>query len=196
MSDLQQRECIHFGSFDWIVLAEEDDSCLILSEKVVEKRAYHEALCDLDWSCSDLRTYLNTTFLNRFSEEGQAKILEVTLDNHDNPWDGTAGGGQTRDRVFLPSIDEVILYFGDSGQIESKPLGPKGESWWISDAFDQDRIGNFGSRASWWWLRSPGYISQRAAYVTTKGHVHIHGESSGSKGKLGGVRPMLRLKRP
>jgi hypothetical protein len=139
-----------------------------------------------------MRKYLNREFYDSFSEADRAQIVEVTNENPDNPWDGTEGGNTTTDKVFLLSIDEIVEYFGDSGQLKAKPTGPKGESWWFDDQYNVDRSAKSGSKNAWWWLRSPGYVSTRAAYIPINGNVHLHGEPV--KSRNGGVRPALWLK--
>ncbi|GHU38206.1 hypothetical protein FACS1894105_11760 [Clostridia bacterium] len=183
---------ICFGGYDWFVLDKQDGKTLIITEKVIEKRSYYHEECAITWETCDMRGYLNGEFYNSFSEADRTRIAEVVNQNPDNPWDGTPGGNPTTDRIFLLSIEEVVKYLGDSGQLQAKPTGPKGESWWIDDQYNSVRLAKFGSKPAWWWIRSPGYIGSCAGYVQTKGLLHIHG--GGVAGKNGGVRPALWLK--
>ncbi|HBN83968.1 MAG TPA: hypothetical protein DDZ89_09005 [Clostridiales bacterium] len=185
---------IKFGIYDWVVLDKQHDKMLIITEKVIIKRPYHHEECEITWETCDMRKYLNGEFYASFNQADRERVIEVVNENPDNPWDGTTGGIPTSDRIFLLSINEVVQYFGDSGQLQAKPTGPKGESWWFNDQYDMVRSAKLGSKNAWWWLRSPGYIGKRAAYITINGAVHVHGESNGSKGKLGGIRPALWLK--
>lgn len=183
---------IRFGKYDWFVLYKQDDRKLIITEKVIEKRAYHSEETAITWEESDMRKYLNDEFYNSFSETDRAKIIEVRNENPDNPWDGTVGGNFTTDRIFLLSINDVVKHFGDSGKLQTKQFGPKGEAWWFDDQYDGNRSAKFGSKNAWWWIRTPGYIGSRAAYIAISGLVHLHGE--GVRGRNGGVRPALWLK--
>ncbi|MDD4474240.1 MAG: DUF6273 domain-containing protein [Eubacteriales bacterium] len=187
-------EVLRFGKYDWYVLDKQDDRVLIITEKIIEKRPYHNTDCEITWETCDLRNYLNNEFYDSFDETDRAWIVETTNDNPDNPWDGTIGGSSTTNKIFLLSIHEVVAYFGDSGKLQTKQFGPKGEAWWFDDRYNADRAAKFGSKNAWWWLRSPGYISSRAAYISISGNVHIHGECTGGKGKGGGVRPALWLR--
>ena len=185
-------EKIRFGKYDWYVLDKQDDRVLLITEKIIEKRPYHNAECEITWETCDLRKYMNEEFYSSFNEADRARIINITNENPDNQWDGTNGGNPTSDNIFLLSIDEVVKYFGDSGKLQTKQFGPKGEAWWFDDQYDDVRSAKFGSKNAWWWLRSPGYINSRAAYIAIKGLVHLHGESV--KGKNGGVRPALWLR--
>lgn len=183
---------VKFGKYDWIVLCKQDDKALIITEKIIEKRPYHHEECETTWGTCDLRKYLNGEFYESFGAEDRARIVKVTNENPNNQWDGTDGGNSTDDYIFLLSIDEVVKYFGDSGKLETKQFGPKGEAWWFDDQYNTARQAKYGSKNAWWWLRSPGYISSRAAYISISGNVHIHGETF--KGNGGGIRPALWLK--
>ena len=185
-------EKIRFGKYDWNVLDRQNDRVLVITEKIIEKHPYHNDECEITWETCDMRKYLNSEFYNAFSESDRVRIIEVTTENPDNPWDGTNGGNSITDNIFLLSIDEIVRYFGDSGKLHTKQLGPKGEAWWFDDQYDGVRSAKFGYKNAWWWLRSPGYIGSRASYITISGHVHLHGEDV--RGKNGGVRPALWLK--
>ena len=183
---------IKFGEYNWYVLDEQDNRSLILTEKVIEKQSYHNQNSEITWETCSLRNYLNNNFYNSFNDNDRGKIVEAINENNGNPWDGTNGGNSTSDHVFLLSIAEVVQYFGDSGKLQTKQFGPKGEAWWFDDQYSADRLAKYQGKNAWWWLRSPGYISSRAAYIRTNGDVHIHGE--GFKGNGGGIRPALWLR--
>ncbi|GHU79955.1 hypothetical protein FACS1894191_3980 [Clostridia bacterium] len=183
-------DSIRFGAYDWHVLDKRDGRVLIITEKVIDKRPYHHEECEITWETCDMRKFLNEEFYFSFGEADRSRIVEVVNENPDNPWDGTNGGDPTKDRIFLLSIDEVVRYFGDSGKLQTKQFGPKGEAWWFDDQYDAGRAAKLGSKNAWYWLRSPGYVNSRAAYIRLGGQVHIHGESFNGKG---GVRPAFWL---
>jgi hypothetical protein len=156
---------IQFGGYDWFALDKQDGRTLIITEKVIEKRPYHHEETEVTWETCDMRKYLNGDFYDSFSEADRARILEVKNENPDNPWYGTSGGNQTTDRVFLLSIDEVIKYFGDSGQIKTRHMYPSPWGDWCKDEFLPwiDDQYNINRRAVddadvcfHYWLRSPG----------------------------------------
>jgi len=124
---------ISFGAYEWYVLDKQDGKLLILTEKVIERRAYHHCECEITWETCDMRKYLNGDFYNSFDKADRARIIEVTNENPDNPWYGTNGGNPTVDKIFLLSIDEVVKYFGDSGQIKTRYMYPNCD--WCKDEF-------------------------------------------------------------
>lgn len=110
-----------------------------------------------------MRTYLNGEFYNSFSDADRERIIKVTNQNNDNPWYGTSGGNPTTDKVFLLSIDEVVKYFGDSGQRENRVKSTDfswcdDEYWpWLNDQYDINRRAVDDSvMVANWRLRSPG----------------------------------------
>jgi len=120
-----------------------------------------------------LRQYLNGEFFeNTFTAAEKARIATTQVKNDDNQWQGTAGGNDTTDKVFLLSLEEVVKYFGDSGELANWP----GFVWVMADQYDSVRVACTQSgRVSWWWLRSPGYFSSWAVRVLGDGRVHVGG---------------------
>ena len=215
---------IQFGAYDWFVLDVQNDRMLIITEKVIEKRPYHKEERALTWEKSDIRAYLNGDFFNSFSTDDRERIIEVTNENPDNPWYGTSGGNPTTDRVFLLSIDEMVRYFGDSGQIRTRHMYPSPWGDWCKDEFLPwiDDQYNVNRRAVddegvcvHYWLRSPGSNECCVAYLMgfcgdgfdqggigvsgvcnldDDGHFILDVSNPGAFTNPGGVRPALWVK--
>jgi len=181
---------ISFGGHDWRVLDVQEGRALIISDNILEKRAYNNNNTSATWGTCDLRKYLNGEFYNQFSAEEKARITETKTQNNPNPWFEIEGGKDTNDRIFLLNIEEVIKYFGDSGQLKNKDQENK---YWIDDQYNSSRIAKYtDENASWWWLRSPGRSNDRAAYILDFGFIDLSGGFFNRKD--GGVRPALWLK--
>ena len=136
---------IQFGKYDWYVLDKQEGKALIITEKVIEKRPYHHKECEVTWETCDIRQYLNGEFFNSFNAADRERIIEISNINPDNPWYGTRGGNPTNDKIFFLSIDELLKYFGDSGQIKTRYMYPNCE-WckdeflpWLTDQYDLNR---------------------------------------------------------
>ncbi|MBQ8324232.1 MAG: hypothetical protein IJX82_03685 [Clostridia bacterium] len=164
---------VRFGEYDWFVLEKLPDRMLIITEKVLGIRQYHHVECDITWEYSDMRKYLNGEFYDSFSNADKKLILDTEVITNDNPWYGTKGGNITVDKIFLLSIDEVIKYFGDSGQIRTRYMYPNCD-WckdeflpWIDDQFNINRraVDDTGVVRSWK-LRSPGGNQRSVADVS------------------------------
>lgn len=158
-------DTITFGKYQWRVLEIDADKALLLAENVIEERAFH-GVSDINnkvtWEHSDIRKYLNGEFYsNTFSSEEKARIVESTVVNLGNPWYSTRDYADTFDKIFLLSYEEVVQYFGDSGELQKRKgfdMGvgcPFGDA--IRDGYNKARsVLNLEGFNAWWWLRSPG----------------------------------------
>ncbi|MCL2054431.1 MAG: DUF6273 domain-containing protein [Oscillospiraceae bacterium] len=182
---------IKFGSYDWRVLDVQNDKALIITEEIIENKAYHSDLVDITWADCDLRKYLNGEFINnakKFSPNDRDRITPVVNRNADNQWYNTNSGSDTTDSIFLLSLEEVREYFGGSMKKLRNVRVPDG---WFSDKNDSKRVAKYGKQASWWWLRSPGIYSTSAAIVNIVGSVYVNGNYVHNV--HGGIRPALWL---
>ncbi len=197
---------VPFGGYRWRVLVIENDAALLLTEDIVELRAYHDAYQDATWADCALRNYLNGSFYDAFQEADRARILQVTNKNPDNPWYGATGGADTQDRIFLLSLEEAVCqYFGDSSaNLINRRANQR---YW----FQRKDPNNFRRSATsegyswWWWLRSPGRNNVKAVYIHGDGNIGIQGNNilrcnitscfhPANGDNRGGVRPALWLK--
>jgi hypothetical protein len=173
--DIRAGFLIQIDGYWWRVLDVRDGKALVISEDVLEYRAYHEYGGEITWAECSLRSYLNNEFYNTLSADTQARIAETQVTNNDNPERGTPGGANTTDKIFLLSIEEAKTYFSDDTARMAYGLDGEG---------------------AWWWLRSPGGYSYCAAFVSFgtmygDGVVNIGGDGVGND--YSGVRPALWL---
>jgi hypothetical protein len=62
-------ELITFGMISWMVLNIQNNMALILSEKIIDSKSYHDSWTDVNWETSALRKYLNYEFIQSFTNE-------------------------------------------------------------------------------------------------------------------------------
>ena len=180
----------------------QNNTALIITEAIIEQRPYHDAYKDITWADCALRKYLNGEFYDKFDATDKSRIISVINKNPDNQWYGSKGGEDTRDNVFLLSIEEAVCkYFGDS----SSKLHNRGKNqkYWFErkDENNSKRIARLEGEkwSTWWWLRSPGRVNVKAVYIHGDGNIGIQGNNI-LKGNIsdgeckGGVRPALWLK--
>jgi|GEM_PF-1876974 len=219
-------ETMEFGGYVWRVLENQGNKALLITEDIIESRAYHgnyamDAIkLQTTWADSDIRAYLNGEFYNSFRESDKSNIIEVVNSNPNNPWYGTVGGVDTNDYIFLLSIDEAIMYFGDSGDLENQirwkivdnVLQRADDGHWLSDKYNENRhsLHAGGTHIEWdgetrtvgkgtlwwWWLRTPGANSYSAvnifhAGVVDAGSIFVVGYIVNYDGN--GIRPALWL---
>ena len=148
---LENGAHIYLGDGYWRVLKVDSNAgtALVVAEKCIAYRAYNTISQEVAWETCDLRSWLNGDYYeNTFSDEDRTAISETELDNPDNPEYRTKGGNETKDKVFLLSIEEAKNLFKD----------------------DKDR-----AAGEMWWLRSPGGRCDRAAAVFYSGDIFERG---------------------
>ena len=150
----------------WRILSidQEEKTAVVIADKPICNRSYNEKVEDITWEQCTLRQWLNGKYFEEtFSDQEKEAIIECEIKTPDNIKYGTEGGADTKDRIWLLSIDEAIQYFAD----------------------DEDRI----TRA-FWWLRSPGWYQDYAAGVYVDGSVYVIGSYFSNED---GVRPAFLL---
>ena len=183
-------DIVQFGDYSWIVLDVEGHYALIITEyaHILRNRGSWNDRCGpITWRASDMRRYMNDDFYQRFSVADRMRIRETYVVNNDNPWNGTCpwydsiGGENTTDKIFFLSVEEVVRYFGDSGQMNDRPdgIGTLPFINWISDEYDTARIGrDEEGKALSWWLRTPGAHQRLVTFVDPLGVIAMYGTSA------------------
>jgi hypothetical protein len=197
---MQIGEKINFGEYEWRVLDVQNNAALIISEEIIEQRPYHDVYVDITWADCSLRTYLNSEFYEKFNERDKSKIIPVTNKNPDNPWYGANGGDDTKDKIFILSLEDVVCrYFGDSSA--NLYNRSKNQKYWFErkDANNSKRSARLNDGEWWYWLRTPGRINIKATYVKRDGIIGIQGNNIqignlSEADQNGGVRPALWLR--
>lgn len=175
----------------WRVLENADGQLFLLSDQNLDVFQYHTDIESVTWETSTMRSWLNgydashntggdsgidytsDNFIGTaFSAKEQAAIADTEVFNDDNPTNGTEGGNNTTDQIFLLSIAEAqnSSYFADnSSRIATNTAyvaggGKLGSSYM-----------NGVGEADYWWLRSPGCYDDLAAAVYGVGGVSSFG---------------------
>lgn len=143
----QTGDIVSVGNSEWIILDMETDKVLLMKKVALSVRAYHSVKQNVTWENSTLRQELNSTFFDEtFSEKERSNIIHANVNNSDNKVYGTEGGNDTKDYIFLLSIEEGEKY---------NSLFPK-----------------FKNNS---WLRSPGNNQNSAAFLSVNGSVMDYG---------------------
>lgn len=202
MGEFHIGSIMPFGSYQWRILDIQDNATLIITESIIGQHVYHNGAGDVTWADCALRNYLNGEFVDTFTAADQARIIPVLNQNHDNPWYGSSGGEDTRDYIFLLSIEEAVChYFGDSRKnLETRSAKQR---YWFQkkDENNDKRRATLHERGWWWWLRSSGRDNRRAVYIHGDGNIGIQGNGTyryssntihpSTGDNSGGVRPVL-----
>ena len=172
---------------EWLVLAREGKKALLISRYGLDAQEYDSTYCTaITWETCSLRTWLNSTFLNKaFTATEQSAILMTNVDNsktQGNSDYSTDGGNNTEDKVFLLSYAEANKYLGITDDGYNKELDAE------ATAYAKTRGALLGSyNRIWWWLRSPGEAKDEAIEVCPGGYISSSSVSYPSPA----VRPAL-----
>lgn len=158
----------------WQVLDRQGERVLLLSRYILSYRTFHDKWGYVTWDNSEIRTFLNGSFLDMaFNSNEKYMLVTSKVEAHENSMCNVDPGHDTRDRVFLLSVQEAEKYFTLTS--DRKCFGATENKKGIS------------AKAHWWWLRSPGFNETNAASVREDGVISynyvqdIHG----------GVRPAM-----
>ncbi len=141
---------------EWLVLDREGSRVLVISKYILDARIYGDSIDGaVYWAISDLRMWLNDTFLHTaFSAEEREWLSMTTIDNP--PPESRRENDEkhpsilpTEDRVFLLSVPEVEAYFPDTQSRIAIPT-----------AYAQAQEVRSG-----WWLRTRGYAASQMHLV-------------------------------
>ena len=184
---------------EWRVLSVDSDGLYIMAEKILDCQNYNNSGNSTTWADCTLRTWLNSYFYDvAFSDEDKQKINTTHLVNGDNPWYGTTGGIDTYDKVFVPSVSDVLN--PSSGFSSSYSTYDSARQAKVT-AFAQSRgvhVSTWGDGCGFWWLRTPGSGSSNACCVTYDGDVVKYGNGvcshvSDVYSTRFGIRPALKI---
>ena len=195
--DIDNITTVTFGTFEdepivWDVLESEEDSQLLITHNVLTHKVYDSETAAMNWEDSELREWLNGEFYNTsFTEDEQSRIQTVNNTNSDyvkyykkycrhqgsecevNP----NACGDTEDKVFLPSWEEIVKYYG----IERRKTNEVSYN-----AIAKYRDGDNSN----WWLRNTGYDEGTTFAMA----VVFNGELGGYYVDTDkGVRPVIRI---
>lgn len=189
LSRYDKGDTIRFGVFngipiEWLVLDKKSDRLLVLVKYGLEVKAYNLSRKAVVWEESEIRRYLNKEFYEKCFSESSKKLIKTTLVmNKDNPIYRTPGGSDTRDKIYLLSINEAKEFLADNSKRECEAT----EYARQQGAHVDKKLGN-----SWWWLRSPGNYDYYASYVSGDGTIVVGGNNVTSE--RGVVRPAMWIK--
>lgn len=96
----------------WRVLSINEDGtdAFLMADQIVDLTKYYEdGTVEITWEKSDIRNWLNSEFINKaFTEDEKQIIKDTKVSTADNKWSGESGGNDTIDKIYLPSIEEML----------------------------------------------------------------------------------------
>lgn len=149
----QPGETVNVGGASWKILKKDEDAALLIKSNKFSDITFHDTLENVTWETSSIREWLNTDFMDTFSEEEKNNILLSNIQMDDNEMYGIDGGNDTEDFIFLLSsseAEEYAEYLGDCKVLS--------------------------------WLRSPGSSTNTASFLSDENIVMEYGYLVNSTG--------------
>ncbi len=213
-SKVKKGDTIKFGTYEqdypvngkdpieWVVLDKTKSGIVVISKYALDCLPYNTEDTDVTWETCTLRKWLNEKFYNAaFNKTEKAMIRKTTVHNNDNPYYGTEGGNDTKDKVFLLSIEDALKesYGFDTDYLAydiNRRCAPSryavAQGAYQYQGTNENYYTADNKGACWCWLRSPGGSSNLAADVSSVGDVNDYGGGV-TNGYGAAVRPVLFL---
>lgn len=164
------------------------DGTWLLCKDVYESKQWSKTVKN-DYSLSNIKAYMNSTFFNSISQKVRDVIKDVRIPYRPGGGSSTSvnsGASGLLCKIFLLSAAEVNIGFNNR---------PK-EGVWLkyfmncnTTGADNIRVANYNGVPGYWWLRTPDTAtSNNAVLVTNTGAM-----SSSNVAYLHGFRPALVL---
>ncbi len=212
-AELSKGDIVRFGKFeqdsdssngaeeiDWIVLDVQpvDDEgsgmkALLMSRDVLLAIPLHNVYEDITWDKCSLRAWLNDEFYSEaFDEEEQARVLLSENANHANPSFEPHGCADTKDKVFILSLEEAKAYLRT--EEDRSVIGSADASRYaVIKHLETEEEGSENAGKACWWLRTPGVYQYSAAFVDRDGSIFENGAIANHETYCG-VRPVVWVK--
>lgn len=192
----REQGYFQYEPIKWRVLSINEDGtdAFVMADEVIDLTHYYEdGSVEITWEKSDAREWLNNSFITTaFNEKEMSAIKETTVTTVDNKWSGEAGGNDTNDKIYLPSIEEMLeTSYGFSGDEK------EGDTRRIA-VTDFAEVGGTPKKpfagAMVYWLRSPGNKAGYPARVGSWGDGEILTESMWDNAAQNlGIRPVMHV---
>ena len=162
-----QEDAEHKTPISWVVVAKDEGKLLLLSRYALDYREFHHERIPVLWESSDLRSWLNTSFLEEaFSEEERARIVPTLIE----PKYGNPGGQNTNDYVFCLSSSEVSdLLESENEALYGISAFPVRQCAPTPYACSRGASKNHPKGFSDWWLRTPGLEKEQVLIINASG---------------------------
>ena len=207
-----------FEPIQWSVLDSGTDGVLLIAENVLCTHTFNDTVkADNTWATSDVRAWLNDTFLkDAFTAKERAFLQSSELTNEPNLILGTSSGsGTTTDKIFLPSQNEItnpdygfnvgwkdkvddfgrpIGYYEtdtEPGEHSARSTGATDFAKCLSAWTHLDKETNQPMPTCFYWLRTAGESTSHASGVLPDGRVSMTGWPVDYT--VLGIRPMMRV---
>ena len=155
---------------------------LLISRYGIDCQRYNAEYSYITWEACSLRRWMNETFLKEaFSSDEQNRILTSKVCTYNASKPSVNIEKDTKDKVFLLSIEEVEKYFPSEDARKCAPtIYARARNAWIT------------GENCWWRLRSPSHQQSNAINIFSSETINYLSSNVNLDGPC--VRPAFRTK--
>ena len=191
----------------WRVLSVKDGDAFLMADKNLDCVNYNDTRENVTWETCTIRSWLNGYWEKEnaagkdyrgegfidyaFTDSENQAIKTVNVKNGDDSLTGSNGGNDTSDKIYFLSAEEAMTRtygFAPSDKTYAKNRRVENTAFAKARGAHQSDNEDLMGYALWW-LRSPGPVSQNAAYAGAYGYIHYVEVFN----RETGVRPVLHL---
>ncbi|MCH5266007.1 MAG: fibronectin type III domain-containing protein [Lachnospiraceae bacterium] len=189
---LHEQGYFQYEPIKWRVLSINEDGtdAFLMADQVVDVAQYFDRSdVEITWEKSNIRTWLNQDFLTTaFTPQEEEKIYDTNVKTADNPWSNEPGGNDTIDKVYLPSIEEMLEpdYGFSSDAEEMRVREVTATNYARAGGTQKQTYDAFVT----YWLRSPG---KQKGYPAATGWYGEIPENGSQASNYLGVCPVMHV---
>ena len=177
----------------WRVLDTNSSEIFLIADKVLDNVSYHHEKTFINWDGSDIRTWLNDTFMNTAFTANEINGL-LNKNIRTESYENTNNYIDTEDRVFLLSVKEGRDYFSSNDEGVGIP-----SNYAKNVSNNGTRMTVLSNGAVNWFLRNTDIIggaSYSLVYGVTPSGSVAAAPFHYPNNKTNGIRPAMVLKVP
>ena len=139
-------------AIEWLVLNRDGNKALVISKYCLEQMPFNNTLAPVTWENCTIRKWLNNDFFNTAFSTGEKNSVLVSNISYPDDVDHEEPTRTTKDRIFLLSENEALMYFDSDSERATQTTE------------------YVGALHCYWILRTNGSVSN-VAHVDTSGYV-------------------------
>ena len=171
----------------WQVLSVNASKATLVAKNILDAGMYHNdytAAQNVTWAESSVRAWLADTFYEKaFNESEKEQVLGSENTNMNHPDYGTRGGINTTDKVYLPSLEDVVnktypLHTSEQ-RLSSGTDYAVAQGLWAHDKNTADYMS-----------RTPGVAQNAIVLISENGNI---ADAYQSTTQISGIKPMITV---
>lgn len=186
-------DCVYYGKYPqtlgsdgkfknepvkWRVLSKDGNDLFLMADKALDARFFQDSKIKTTWENSETRRYINKYLLNRLFTSRELENVKLSkVNTPKNPKNGRSGGGDTEDKLYLLSYQEIEN--SDFGFDRKYDQTTSTRSIYTSDYAYYKRTNQrrnvANTELTYWYLRSPGVYDINIGIVHPNGYSDVNG---------------------